>query len=386
VELLTNGYEERTLFAALVPEGTSLRKLRVAVAFFSDKTLIERTLDHPEGEVELVVSLRYPTNPDSLALFYRLPNVSVRWLDDAFHSKIYLCEYDDVRVAAAVGSSNLTRGGLLQNIETNLLLNRDEVEAIGLQNHFEHLWKRSVPLTPAALADYREAFRECERRQPPSGGPKPVKLHKEAESYVRFWNAVDLATEILSEPLNRHFADLPPYLALDHFWYYIGDWTEPDEINLLLERDGLVPTLTALFERYANWDQTATFHDFQREGIAKLQRLLAPAAIGSLTSEDARGAALCLHSIFRGRGRNRHHEKIAAHDIAEVRDVWNALLHEDAPLERRISQAMQRHANGQGIRGFGPSGIQELNGWYRPDECPIRNAKADQALGLLRLW
>jgi HKD family nuclease len=65
-----------------------------------------------------------------------------------FHSKVYLMPYNGT-LAAFVGSSNLTQGGLRSNEEANLVLRgpKDEAPIPELLNYYRELWEvASVPI------------------------------------------------------------------------------------------------------------------------------------------------------------------------------------------------------------------------------------------------
>lgn len=57
------------------------------------------------------------------------------------------------------------------------------------------------------------------------------------------------------------------------------------------------------------------------------------------------------------------------------------LLYSNDEMDLRIHNLMKNPK--YKLHRLGSSGIQEINGWTRPTEYPIRNDKADKALEIL---
>jgi HKD family nuclease len=156
-------------------------KLSVAVAYAKESALAALDLERWSadkahglrllagtdfGLTELGLLRRLESGPDaSCRVFHRLAGVN-------FHPKLYVVDQGDRRIAY-VGSSNLTRGGLLTNIEANVRLEgpRDAPELQEAGALFEQLFgsEFATPLTAEFEARYTELqqqYRAAQTRYP----------------------------------------------------------------------------------------------------------------------------------------------------------------------------------------------------------------------------
>lgn len=79
--------------------------------------------------------------------------------ENGFHSKGYLFEYED-SIEIIVGSSNITRFALLNNIEWNIsLISKDSIDSYDeAMKSFEYLWDRTYELTDGIIKKYSFAL------------------------------------------------------------------------------------------------------------------------------------------------------------------------------------------------------------------------------------
>jgi hypothetical protein len=105
--------------------------------------------------IDLLVGLNTSTSPHALKELFGVPNITVRYLTRRFHAKIYI--FDD---EVLVGSSNLTEGGLVQNIEAmvRLTLQTDLQRIEDLKSVFNNLWRSAEALSENTLAAFRHAI------------------------------------------------------------------------------------------------------------------------------------------------------------------------------------------------------------------------------------
>jgi HKD family nuclease len=163
--------------------GSKTAKIAVAFAKQTGFKLIERPLsdclDHG-GNVEFVIGLDFRTTDAAvLQSFHSLtaayPNFSFYCFSDpsdyavAYHPKLYLFQ-DEALVRGVVGSSNLTKGGLSENVELNVLLEmeQDSEKADRLFDIFAYIKYQPSRFVPDD--EYIQAYRAIlEKNQQPWG-------------------------------------------------------------------------------------------------------------------------------------------------------------------------------------------------------------------------
>ncbi len=114
-----------------------------------------------------------------------------------FHPKVYLMPYDD-SLAAFVGSSNLTRGGIESNEEANIVLRgrKKEVPIPGLLDYFMELWNiKSSETTDEWLKRYKARYESL---------PKSRLITEQEGSKLTRAISLDVA-EALSSRASRHW-------------------------------------------------------------------------------------------------------------------------------------------------------------------------------------
>ena len=173
-------HPEQISFAVRDLIGEALYRVRVAVAYTTlagcdrfldamrDKLGVEAFDEVPKL---LVTSLDYGhTDPEALRYWRDLPNGEVRIANlhrvqgrlglaaanTSFHPKTYLFDYPD-RVAALVGSANLTRRALSVNTESAISEPMADHQAIN--RLWDEVWASSEVLTDLLLGEYRLARR-----------------------------------------------------------------------------------------------------------------------------------------------------------------------------------------------------------------------------------
>jgi HKD family nuclease len=168
---------ERPLGKRLAADLHGARRLSVAVAYAKESALADIDLDEwaRTGAHELRLLAGTDFALTELNLLRRLEprsGVSCRVFHSVagvnFHPKLYIVERDDRRIAY-VGSSNLTLGGLRNNIETNVRVegSPDAPELREPQALFDGLFfgEFATPLTEDFEARYRELQEQARAAQ-----------------------------------------------------------------------------------------------------------------------------------------------------------------------------------------------------------------------------
>ena len=390
MEIISNYLERRffTDFLRLSP-GTRIR-IRFAVAFFTSPELIDEVAAaSPENRIHLIVSLNPPTSYHALKKILWRSNVRIDFVPLGLHSKIYIIESDESEPIAAVGSSNLTAGGLKRNIETNVLFRGAEVQQCGIESHFNFISEQADVLTPEALEDYRQEFEEfrtataSRKRAKSLSQPHASLSVTAARSFLDFWNAAYCVHELVRDLSGVNFPDVPVYTAIDYFWHYVVAVIGDVEVTALINENGRDEAIRRLFNRYSIWENEGEqYWRVLGRKVELIQTLLGEATIQSLTKPLARDVYASLHSSEMAIQRfGRDKDFIAYNSIEEIIDSFTVLLHGDQRIEFRINAALTTHK----LKHFGPSGVQELNGWFHPTRYPVRNSLAEKALSVLQI-
>ncbi len=367
--------------------------IKIAVAFFTDPSLINGWLERGL-RVDLIVQLGLPTAPDALkAVRDRLSTEGkIRFFGPGFHAKVYLFLRSGSPFAATVGSSNSTPAGLSKNIEANVVVDSPD-QLILLQSYFDEMWDNADDLEPEDLRKY-EIYYKAARRPPPFSprtGKTPerrqrqkISLSREAASYLRFWHVADRVRDMVKNISRQEWPRIPLYLTVDHFWHWVKIKWKPQDSESARNTNAWKETrIPELFKQYAAWDKNGDNYTKEMLGVSQqMQSLLSQGNIASISRANARWVYRNLHAgaeISRRFGRDEQFVK--ENELAKIRKTWRYLLWSDENIQQRISGALTSPQ--YRLRYFGSSAVQELVGWVRPNEMPMRNKKADAAVGKL---
>lgn len=157
----------------------------VAYVKRSGVELLKELLDKIES-CRVVTSLSFNlTEPEALeALLNRRIRVKIYKEKNDFHPKVYIFKLRDGRAIVCVGSSNLSKGGLRDNVEANIcFMGKPNVSPIKevLEFFEDILWNSlaSVDLTKELLEEYKRA------RYIPPKLATPKSLQVRIESILR---------------------------------------------------------------------------------------------------------------------------------------------------------------------------------------------------------
>lgn len=396
-KLIITNNEDRNLKHLLFELGDKAERIKVATAFFSDTEIITNWLDKSK-QVDLLVSLRPPTNYYSLKTVHPKLGVNIQFLGDDFHSKFFIFYDKGNPFACIIGSSNFTSGGLHKNIETNAILT-DNKYLNEIEKHFASLWEQSFLLQPTDLDNFKKVFDNFQKRAEQTAkeqselqkkiltkrtsSKKKTKVSKKAKQYFAFWRIVDEVKEIVNEFSEKEYPSIPVYISIDHFWHWVKTvWSKENRPK---------PTATnrktaiqKLFKEYCDWDKN---NDNYTKRMAKTSRtlfakLLSQNKIDSLSKDEAQKIYGNLHSgAMRTKRFGADKIFVRENSIHKIRTSLKYLLYSNEELDLRIHNLCVNPD--YKLSQFGSSGTQEIIGWVNPNKYPIRNDKADEALKLL---
>ena len=160
VQFVASG-ESRPLWPKLRARLSRGVRLDIASAFLANTDALSQLLvGRGKAQARVVVSSRYPTDPDALVKLRDDLAADVRVAraerSGSFHEKLYIAYREDgTPTDAYVGSANWTRGGLMHNPEAGVLI-RDPVLLAAMAKHFERTFEIAEPLAEEHLASLRE--------------------------------------------------------------------------------------------------------------------------------------------------------------------------------------------------------------------------------------
>ncbi|EKB3551742.1 phospholipase D family protein [Vibrio parahaemolyticus] len=382
--IITNGLvDEQTFAKQLTDYGKSCSEACFVTAFFTQEQQI-KIMSLAGKSVRLTVSLRPPTNPRSLREIMLLSNVEVRFLGRELHSKIYGFVEGDRdslfggKYNVAIGSSNMTNGGLYNNIETNVLLTGAQAEQAYIQA--ETIFDRANQLTSNVLDRYEEEFAAYEEPVFNDIVSSPTELDA---GYERIHHAIKYVSSLCIEEITHNYPDVPVSFVVDHFWHFIVEEKRSEKERLKLQtQNGPNEYLTkTLFNEFIQWDQSGD--QYCRQMLARsgnLKKLLSKSS--PLNEEELREIFLTFHAsrYVDGRYTGKADQFIKHNSSQKVASSLKHLADESKPITERITELQKEPLN---LFGFGESSIKEFNGWYYPDKYPIWNKKSDRALNIL---
>lgn len=375
-------------------------KIKIATAFFSDTLSIKKWLNQSK-QVDLLVSLRPPTNYYSLKSFQSQSGINIQFLGVNFHSKFFIFYENEEAFACIIGSSNFTAGGLHKNIETNFLFT-DTQYLKQIDKEFSMLWAKSFLLQPTDLEKFKPVFDAFQNRTKETELEQlefenkilnnrnnqclKIRIRKKAKEYFTFWLIVDEIKELVHNISQEEYPNIAVYLTIDHFWHWIkvvwfgqNNRTKPKISN----RNIVIPQL---FKEYCDWDkQNGNYtNEMARKSKELFAELLSEKNISNLTKENAKEIYANLHAGEMGTIRFGADKKfIEENSIENIRKALKYLLYSNEELDLRIHKLCFIKDGEYKLKRLNTSGTQELLGWVMPNKYPLKNGKADDALKLL---
>lgn len=391
-----NNIEEPKSYNVIKKASKACDRIYIAVAFLSDIELLKEWVKDNK-QINLIVALEYPTNPKSLRYLLPLPQVQLKF-NSTLHAKKIIFFKSNTPVAAIVGSSNFTQGGLFNNIETNVFLDQN-IYLTELTAQFNKMWAMSQNLQPDDLENYEKHYAKIIRpSQFLQGQHEHYKKNiirrsrreqfsnpcKEARDYNKFWDQVDEICNLVRGLSAKEWPEVPIYLTIDHFWHYIKvEWDRSGLRKIQKDPEWQKKQIPYLFEKYITWNNSTGNYTSSMKGISEqLAHLLSKERISHLSKKDAEYIYTKLHSGGMRSTRFAGNKKfVKDNDIFKIRKSLDYLLWSDDDIEVKIDRLIRDPK--YKLEQFGSSNIQEIIGWVQPEKMPLRNNKADDAVELL---
>ena len=394
--LITNS-KDSTLKEKLRLFSFKADRIDIAVAFFSDTELL-RHWENKMKKINLIVSLRPPTNYYSLNDLKSSVNIGMNFLGKDFHSKFIIFHRQKEIIGAVIGSSNFTSHGLEKNIETNIFIQDPEILS-ELKDHFNELLKESNLLQPTDLDKYKIVYDDWLSRQKKeeialkrfetnitkNRAKRNQKISKEAIQFKEYWGIVDEIKDLIKNISDKNYPNIPYYFAIDHFWHYIKNyWYEREGITLT--KSNQRKEIPKIFNEYIKWHRDEEKQNSPKWALNQSKNIfqvyLSEKNIDKLSRPQAKEIFQCLHSTAIPIKRFQADVKfIKKNSIKQIRASLKYLLYSNDDIETRIDNLIKNPK--YKLHRLGASGVQEINGWTKPTIFPIRNKKSDRAIEIL---
>jgi hypothetical protein len=304
------------------------------------------------------------------------------------HAKLFVVD-DSVLLTSA----NLTVAAFSRRHEVGVMLTGEAANSA--INLFARWWKAAEEVT-------KEAVLALPRRQLSSAGedgredlPDPIPLPNDPGNFggsqfiSRFMDYpefLDCYREMVAiyASLPRLWQDLPIYLETDAFMDYLyhhdGKPSKPylklppRKLNPLQQRSEVLK----FARRFQASDRAGSDNrQWRSERQKRVQILLSPTNSSKLDRKGITEVARLLNCMGDARVRDRF-LKHPQNSIAIVRDAWSLLLHSNNRLPTG-----EMAACAEALYGFKRSGVQELLGWYKPNDFPLRNQNTNAGMRFL---
>lgn len=128
---------------------------QIAAPFFTWNAVLKKIIDD-KVTAKIIVRLCNATSIEALEKSLNSPNIQIKYfIEQDFHSKLYIV---DDRLAI-IGSSNFTNGGLLNNIELNVQINKNDTDFNEINAVFNEYWEKAENLDKEILDIYVNEFK-----------------------------------------------------------------------------------------------------------------------------------------------------------------------------------------------------------------------------------
>jgi hypothetical protein len=347
------------------------------------------------------IDVRLLTDPDEQVINR---NTALRFAEKGtikklrgLHAKLFIVDNQ-----VLLSSANLTYSAFARRHEIGVILDGDAARSAVSQ--FESWWKMAKSFTmESVLSLPRKRLATAGEDERP-GLPDPtdlpadpgdfgggfISIFRDYRDFLECYKR--LANEYAR--LKRIWPDLPVYLEVDAFldYLYHHDGKPSLKFNKIAVRRMTASKQRSQIKRYARKFQSWALRqpderkkkgklpDEERrsESLKIAHRLLAPDKLKHLDRAgiaEVIGVLNCMNVDARVRERFLRSPK---NTTKKIRKAWSLLLHNDLALPTDQMTACARS-----LYGFKKSSVQELLGWYRPKQFPLRNVNVDSGLRFL---
>ncbi len=339
--------------------------------------------------LQVITDTDDPTNVNRGTLLRLLDRGPVRTIRGV-HAKIYII--DD---QAIVTSANLTDTAFTKRREVGILLGKTESsDLIAMVKTWRETDATEVSID--AVTEWKESTSEFAQESEGTALPvlwdlpqKPsdslfAAAGKTARDFASYRKFLEHYKELAQEysAVQRLWPNDPLFLETDAFLNYLFHEAEGTPARVFYDKRD--PRALTKAERtaeigkwapeFAAWVRTSHDQDWRQRHSQVIRKLLAKDRIDELGRDEVREAVDCLNCMHAHRLIRHKFLNPANNDVGTIRKAWKILLHGTGKEEHRMQEC------NDALKFFGTSSVQELLGWYYPDQYPIRNNNSDAGL------
>jgi hypothetical protein len=307
------------------------------------------------------------------------------------HAKIYI--FDD---QAILSSANLTETAFTKRREIGILL--EATEAKDVISVVDTWWKIAEEISPDTAEKWPKASAFTQEvdgdglktlwglPQRPADSLFTLSA-KKAKDFAGYRTFLKCYKELAQEYTNvqRLWPNGSLYIETDTFLNYLFHEAEGTPAFAFYDKhDPRILTKAERSEEFAKWAPrfaawVSASHDevYRFRRCELIQTLLAKDRLEDLNRDEVRQVVDCLHCMGSQRLIRYKFLNPENNELEAIRKAWKILLHGKGKVEERMQEC------DDALHFFGTSSVQELLGWYYPDDYPIRNSNSDAGLRFL---
>lgn len=385
----------------------------IATAFFNDTEIINNAIEK-NCNIKLIVRLSLATSIERLKELYNKKNVHIRFFtSESFHPKLYIFGNS----VAFIGSSNLTKSGILSNQEINVSIDSNNIIFDDLINCFYDYWESAEVLNDNIIEKYSKIEEEYynvdiqirnfkQKLKEEIGDFKfdnittidNAKKNKKLSyisdfkrKYQIFLDCYKRLTEmyklsLIKLKINRKYNNLPLKIEIDQFlnWIKENKIREEKSYTKINDDDIELKLQYLIKEYYDNYD----IEDQYITNYNRCKDTLKENNINTV-SYDKLYKALLFINAFKDRRRffknNSMKEEFlnGNNGLENIKRIIHYLLYNNEPYEIKMANCI--YNKDFKLKAFGQSCVKELFGVMSSDEniplCNDRIFKSMEYLG-----
>ena len=395
MNLFTNSNDKHDfLKTALIASIKENDDIFIATAFFNDTEIINKAVEK-NCNIKLIVRLSLATSIERLKDVYNKKNVHIRFFtSDSFHPKLYIFG----NTKAFIGSSNLTKSGILSNQEINVSIDSDNIIFDDLINCFYDYWESAEVLNDNIIEKYSKIEKEYHDLN--NKLKKFNKILKEEigdfnfnkkeyiKKYKIFLERYKKLTEMYNSSLeklnmDRKYKDIPLKIEIDQFLNWIKEnKIKKGESYYKINDDEIKSKLEFLIKEYYD---NYNIKDEYIKNYNKCRYTLNENKINEVTDDELYDALLFINAFrFRSiRYSIKKEEFFKLNNLQNIKDSIKYLLYDNESYETKFENCIGENKKFK-LKEFGESCVKELYGVMSDNEnIPLCNDRVFEAMEYL---